>query len=131
MAALPQPDLYLTDRYLCAARLMGSAHARRDDHAATREVGLPLARAFLAFARGEHDAAAEALFTLRHAALRCGGTRIEREVIDFTLLAACAAGQRHALGRAVAHEHALMQAATPLSRHWAEALNEGARRRLP
>jgi len=27
MAALPQPDLYLTDRYLCAARLMGAAGA--------------------------------------------------------------------------------------------------------
>ena len=27
MAALPAPDLYLTDRYLCAARLMGAASA--------------------------------------------------------------------------------------------------------
>lgn len=27
MAALPLPDLYLTDRYLCAARLMGAASA--------------------------------------------------------------------------------------------------------
>ncbi|MEQ1800347.1 MAG: ribosome small subunit-dependent GTPase A [Gammaproteobacteria bacterium] len=27
MAALPMPDLYLTDRYLCAARLMGAASA--------------------------------------------------------------------------------------------------------
>ncbi len=109
-----------------AAQLIASADARRDNHAVTREVGLPLARGFVAFARGERDAAAQSLFAVRHLALRCGGTQVEREVIDLTLLAASVHAPRDGvaqqIGRAVAHEHRLMRAATPLARHWAEAL---------
>lgn len=114
-----------------AERLMGHAQARTDEQAVAREVGLPLARAFLAFARGEHEVAADALFAVRHSALRCGGTRIEREVIDHTLMAACAQGQRVALGRAIANEHALLRAITPLSGHWADTVSQNTRRLHP
>jgi hypothetical protein len=118
-----------------AAQLMASADARRDNHAVIREVGLPLARGFLAFARGERDAASQSLFAVRHLALRCGGTQVEREVIDLTLLAACTHAPRDGvaqhIGRAIEHEHRLMRAATPLARHWAEVLEDAARQVRP
>jgi hypothetical protein len=103
-----------------AASLMACGDAKRDNHVVAREVGLPLARAFLAFARGQREAAAEALFGLRPAAQRCGGTAVEREVIDLTVLAACSQGACAGIGRAIEHEHALMRPATPLAKHWRE-----------
>jgi ribosome biogenesis GTPase len=45
MSALPAPDLYLTDRYLCAARLMGAASAiawNKSDLAGPPATGLAL-----------------------------------------------------------------------------------------
>jgi hypothetical protein len=121
-----------------AAQLMASIDARRDNHAVMREVGLPLARGFLAFARGERDVAAQSLFNLRHLAPRCGGTQVEREVIDLTLLAACVNAPRdgvaHHISRAVGHEHTLMRGQaqlTPLARYWAEALQDATQQVRP
>jgi hypothetical protein len=100
-----------------AARVMAGADAKRDNHAVAREVGLPISRAFVAYARGQVDAAATALYGLRHAAQRFGGTTVEREVIDLTVLAAGGPA-----ARAVANEHALTRPCTPLAQHWRERL---------
>jgi hypothetical protein len=59
----------------------------------------------------------------RSIAQRFGGSHAQRDLIDQTLLAAAAAGQRHrALGRALLNERLMAKPATPLTRHWAQRL---------
>jgi hypothetical protein len=111
----------------CAERAMSADDAKRDNHVMAREVGLPLARGLLAFAKGEHDAAADQLYAVRAQAQRFGGSHAQRDVIDQTLLAACARGYgRKALGRALLNERTLAKTATPLTRRWAETMGEAA-----
>jgi len=107
----------------CAARAMDAADARRANHLMAREVGLPLMRGVIAFAKGEHDIAAETLYTTRASAQRFGGSHAQRDLIDQTILAATARGGRRALGRALVHERLMAKPATPLTRHWMEALD--------
>ncbi|HET9820392.1 MAG TPA: tetratricopeptide repeat protein [Burkholderiaceae bacterium] len=109
----------------CAERAMAADDVRRDNHAMAREVGLPLARGLVAFARGEHDAAADLLYAARAQAPRFGGSHAQRDVIDLTLLAACARGSaRKTLGRALLNERLMAKPLTPLTRHWADALGD-------
>jgi tetratricopeptide (TPR) repeat protein len=102
----------------CAERAMAADDARRSNHAMAREVGLPLMRGLLAFARGEADAAADALYAARGVAQHFGGSHAQRDVIDQTLLAAAARGSRHAIGRALLNERLMAKPSTPLSAHW-------------
>jgi tetratricopeptide (TPR) repeat protein len=102
----------------CAERAMAADDARRSNHAMAREVGLPLMRGLLAFARGDADAAADALYAARGVAQRFGGSHAQRDVIDQTLLAAAARGSRHAIGRALMNERLMAKPSTPLSVHW-------------
>jgi hypothetical protein len=119
-------DLSGADRWLarCAARAMTAGDARRDNHAVAREVGLPLARGLVALARGEADEAADLLYAARAQAQRLGGSHAQRDLVDQTLIAACARGSRKALGRALLNERMLAKSLTPLTRHWLEALDE-------
>ncbi len=88
-----------------------------------REVGLPLMRGVLAHARGDHDAAAELMLPARALAQRFGGSHAQRDLIDQTLMAACALGRRHrALGRALVNERLMAKPATPLTRFWVQRL---------
>jgi tetratricopeptide (TPR) repeat protein len=120
----------------CAARALLPEEARRTNHAMAREVGLPLMRGLLALARGDADAAVELIYPARAQAQRLGGSHAQRDLIDQTLLAAAAAEglrhtpgrrrcrgpQRQALGRALLNERLLAKPATPLTRHWFEAV---------
>jgi hypothetical protein len=106
----------------CAERAMDPADARRANHAMAREVGLPLQRALLAFARGDFDVAADALYPVRALAQRFGGSHAQRDLIDLTLLAAAARGSRRSLGQALLRERLMAKPATPMTRHWMEAL---------
>jgi hypothetical protein len=131
LATLAGGEVAQAERHLarCAERAMDGADAKRDNHAMAREVGLPLARGFLAFAKGEFDAAADGLYAARALAQRFGGSHAQRDAIDQTLIAACArGGGRKALGRALLNERALAKPVTPLTRHWAEALGEATAR---
>ena len=106
----------------CAARAMAPEDARRSNHQMAREAGLPLLRGLLAYARGEHDGAAEALFSARIEAQRFGGSHAQRDVIDQTLMSAAALGSRRDIGRALLNERLLAKPSTPLSEHWREQL---------
>jgi hypothetical protein len=123
-------DVAAAERWLarCAERALAADDARRDNHCVAREVGLPLARGLLAFARGEADEGADLLYAVRAQAQRLGGSHAQRDVIDQTLLAACARGSRKALGRALLNERTLAKPLTPLTRHWQEALDGRAAR---
>ena len=118
-------DVPAAERWLarCAERALAADDARRDNHAVAREVGLPLARGLLAFARGDTDDSADLLYAARGQAQRLGGSHAQRDLIDQTLLAACARGGRKALGRALLNERVLAKPLTPLTRHWQEALD--------
>lgn len=107
----------------CAERALDAADARRSNHPMSREVGLPLMRGLLAFARGQADAAVDALYPVRAVAQRFGGSHAQRDLIDLTLLAAAAGGQRLALGQALLRERLMAKPATPMTRHWMEALH--------
>ena len=106
----------------CAARAMDPADARRANHAMAREVGLPLLRGLLAFGRAEYDSAAETLYPVRALAQRFGGSHAQRDLIDLTLLAAAARGQRRSLGHALLRERLMAKPATPMTRHWMDQL---------
>ena len=127
MALLAGGDVARAEHHIarCAERAMSGDDARRDNHAMSREVGLPLARGLTAFSKGEFDAAADQLYAVRLNAQRFGGSHAQRDVIDQTLLAACARGAgRKALGRALLNERMLAKSMTPLTRHWSEAMGE-------
>ncbi len=49
---------------------------------------------FLAFARGDYDAAIEALEPLLEQSERIGGSRAQTDLVEFTLLKACVAAGR-------------------------------------
>jgi hypothetical protein len=87
-----------------------------------REVGLPLMRGLLAYARGDADGAIDLIYPVRSMAQRFGGSHAQRDLIDQTLLAASARGSRRALGRALVNERSMAKAITPLTRHWLEKL---------
>ncbi len=110
----------------CAARALAADDAPRSNHAMAREVGAPLMRALLAFARAECGSAAQALYAVRAKAQRFGGSHAQRDLIDQTLLAACASGSRHrSLGRALLNERRLAKPVTRLTAHWAGRLGVG------
>ena len=108
----------------CAERALSAEDARRNNHQMAREVGLPLMRGLLAFARGDADGAADLIWPARALAARFGGSHAQRDLIDQTLLAAAAEGNRHAIGRALLNERKMAKPATPLTRHWAERIGE-------
>src|SRR5690606_36806797 len=53
-----------------------------------REVGMPVCRAFAAFARGDYAQAVHDLFGVRAHAQRFGGSHAQRDILDLTLLEA-------------------------------------------
>ena len=118
-------DLASAERWVarCAERAMAADDARRDNHLVAREVGQPLARGLVAFAHGQADDSADLLYAARAQAQRLGGSHAQRDLIDQTLIAACARGSRQALGRALLNERVLAKPLTPLTKHWQEALN--------
>jgi hypothetical protein len=107
----------------CAEHALAAEEARRSNHTMAREVGAPLMRALLSFARGEGEVAAAALYAVRGKAQRFGGSHAQRDLIDQTLLAAAAASGSRIYGRAVLNERRLAKPLTALTRHWAERLN--------
>jgi len=106
----------------CAARAMQPEDARRSNHATAREVGLPLMRGLLAYARGDDDAAVTTLQGVRPLVQRIGGSHAQRDLIDQTLLAAAARARHHHVGLALLNERRMAKPLTPLTRHWAEQL---------
>lgn len=96
----------------------GEAYVARADrassnHAMTARVGLPLLRAFAAFARGRWDEAAELLFAVRMRANEFGGSAAQRDVLDRTLAEAALRAGRRELARSLASERTNLRPASP------------------
>lgn len=71
-------------RVLDALRHAGEADD--DNGEFSRRVGIPVARAIVAFSEGKFESAADLLRTVRNGAHAFGGSHAQRDVIDLTLL---------------------------------------------
>lgn len=103
---------------LLAAVQRRAERGHEDSAQAARTVGVPLMRALLAFEGGDAATAVALLTPLRERSAPLGGSHAQRELLDWTLLAACAAGGERRLGRALLHERGLARSDTPLAQHW-------------
>lgn len=92
------------------------------NRAMAQEVGLPLMRGLIAYARQDWDTAVTHLAPLRAVAHRFGGSHAQRDLIDLTLMDACARGAHHSLGRALLNERVLAKGPTPQVVHWRSRL---------
>ncbi len=110
----------LTDRV--RLRAGASAAASPDNRAMALEVGLPLMQGLVDFSSGRFQACVDQLAPLRTTAHHFGGSHAQRDLIDQTLLAACARGADPAFGRALLNERRCAKSVTPLTDHWARQL---------
>jgi len=123
LAFVGAADLEQARSLLADAERRAALDTGADNRAMAHEVGLPLMRGLLLFATGQLDAAIELMLPVRAVAHRFGGSHAQRDLIDQTLLAACASGSRHrSLGRALLNERRLAKPVTGLTAHWATRL---------
>jgi hypothetical protein len=90
----------------------------------TREVGLPLGRALLDFARGRYRACTEGLLAIRSIAHRFGGSHAQRDVVHLTLVEAALRSGQGALARALVAERLDLKPASPFNRLLASRARE-------
>jgi tetratricopeptide (TPR) repeat protein len=81
----------------------------------SREVGLPVARAFAAFGRGRYDVVIDELLAARANAQRFGGSHAQRDIVHLTLLEAALRGGRAPLARALAAERIGVKPSSPFN----------------
>lgn len=72
----------------------------------TRDVGLPVAQALIAFGRGDYAQTCEQLRAVRNHAGRFGGSHAQRDLLDLTLIAAAGRAGETNLERALLAERA-------------------------
>jgi hypothetical protein len=90
-----------------AVTTMAAAVNQPGDNAMfTREVGLPVARALVAFGRGDHASACDLLRSVRNQAGRFGGSHAQRDLLDLTLIASARSAGETSLERALLTERA-------------------------
>ncbi len=80
----------------------------------TREIGLPLVRAFRQYQAGQWADCATALVTLRDAAQRFGGSHAQRDLLTLTLVVAAARARQPELARRYLNERRVMKPASGL-----------------
>lgn len=80
-----------------------------------REVGLPLARALLAFAAGRYREAGEGLAAIHPIAHRFGGSHAQRDIIHLTALDAAIRGGDRGLARALATQRLAQKLHSPFN----------------
>jgi hypothetical protein len=113
---------YADGRVDVAARQIAAltaASAGSDTNATmSRDVGVPLARAFNAFEQGEYGLAQELLSRVRPIAQRFGGSHAQRDLINLTLIEAALRGGDRAIALALAAERLALKPESPLARQF-------------
>jgi tetratricopeptide (TPR) repeat protein len=89
----------------------------------TRDVGLPLCRALVAFAEERYTTAVETLLDLRTIANRFGGSNAQRDLIHLTLVEAAHRAARHRLAFALSAERTRVKPTSPFN--WLLAARSG------
>jgi hypothetical protein len=105
-----------------ATQLLGvmerTATLSNDNGAMTRNVGLPVARAVLAYAQGRYDETVELLLPVRPIAARAGGSHAQRDLLAQTLTAAAERSGRWRLARALLNERLALKPASANNQAW-------------
>jgi tetratricopeptide (TPR) repeat protein len=105
--------------------LTETARRQSDNAMMSRDVGLPLARALVAFEQGRYAATIDLLRPLRTIAQRFGGSHAQRDLIDLTLIEAAHRAGEPGLVRALANERLALKPRSPLARRYRD---QGAKR---
>ncbi|MGH6941785.1 tetratricopeptide repeat protein [Hypericibacter sp.] len=100
------------------ARLAARALGQDSNAMMTREVGLPLAEALIAYGEGRDSEAVDLLLSMRRKAHLFGGSHAQRDLIEQTLLAAAIRGGRRHLARALAGERLGRKETSPGNWRW-------------
>jgi tetratricopeptide (TPR) repeat protein len=100
-----------------AASLEARAQGVGTNAMMSRDVGLPLARALIAFARGSYADCISLLLPIRTIANRFGGSHAQRDIIHLTLTEAALRAGKHRLARALAAERTQLKPTSPFNWH--------------
>ncbi len=100
------------------AILTETARKQSDNAMMSRDVGLPLARALLAFEHGKYAATIDLLRPLRNIAQRFGGSHAQRDLIDLTLIEAARRAGETSLVRTLANERLALKPKSPLAQRY-------------
>jgi tetratricopeptide (TPR) repeat protein len=97
------------------ASLESAASGQGTNAMMSREVGLPVARAFAAFGRGRYEAAIDDLLQVRAHANRFGGSHAQRDIVHLTLVESALRAGRTSLARALAEERIAVKPSNPFN----------------
>lgn len=81
----------------------------------TKDVGIPVCRALLAFSRADYDGAVDLLLPIRYRSSRFGGSYAQRDVIALTLIEASLRAGRFKLAHALLAERTAAKETSPMS----------------
>lgn len=81
----------------------------------TRDVGIPICRALLAFSRGDYDTAVDLLLPIRYRSNRFGGSYAQRDVIALTLIEAALRAGRFKQAHALLAERMAAKESSPMN----------------
>jgi hypothetical protein len=88
------------------------------------EVGVPLARALIAFAQGKPAQAVDGLLAVRPIAQRFGGSHAQRDILSLTLLEAARRAGDRAVAAAVLAERVAAKPDSPFVRRLVAATGQ-------
>ena len=95
-----------------------SAQQATDNGMMTRSVGLPVARALLAYADGRYAEAVELLLPVKAIAARAGGSHAQRDLLAQTLTRAAEKSGRTQLARSLLNERLALKPRSGLNLAW-------------
>jgi len=100
----------------------GTATLPTDNGTMTRTVGLPVARAVLAYSEGRYAEAVEWLAPVKAIAARAGGSHAQRDLLGQTLVSAAERAGRTRLARSLLNERLALKPDSMLNRTWMNRL---------
>jgi hypothetical protein len=86
-----------------------------------RDIGLPVVEALSAFHHGAYARAVEHLLPARFDLWKMGGSKAQRDVIDWTLLEAAVRAEQRDIAVSLAHERLAMRPQSAPNRRFLEA----------
>jgi tetratricopeptide (TPR) repeat protein len=104
-----------------------SAQQATDNGTMTRAVGLPVARALLAWADGRYAEAVELLGPVKAIAARAGGSHAQRDLLAQTLTCAAEGSGRARLARSLLNERMALKPRSGLNVAWMQRIASAAR----
>jgi hypothetical protein len=94
-------------------RFASDAGGQTNNRANSIRVGIPLAKAFLAFGEEQYGEAAEIIYATRGHAVEFGGSAAQRDILDRTLIEAAMRSKRVNLANALASERTNLKPENP------------------